>query len=63
VAHLWQEDLETISAVEGSLVIVAPYWTDDDPHCCPSQKERAVYSLKAGKLEKINSTFTKIERK
>jgi hypothetical protein len=63
VGHLWQEDLESISVVDGSLVIVAPYWSEDDAHCCPSEKERAVFALKNGKLEKVSSTFTKIERK
>jgi hypothetical protein len=63
VAHFWQEDLESIAVVDGSLVIVAPYWTDTNAHCCPSKKETAVFSLKAGKLMKVSSTFTKIKRK
>jgi hypothetical protein len=63
IAHIWQEGLESIAVVDGSLVIVAPYWTDNDAHCCPSQKEKAVFVLKAGKLEKVGSTLTMIERK
>jgi hypothetical protein len=35
---------------DGALIIVAPYWDSDVPHCCPKYIETTAYRMKNSKL-------------
>jgi hypothetical protein len=47
-------------AVSGSSVIVhAPYWLSDDPHCCPTYDARYTIRESGGRLKVVALTLTR----
>lgn len=40
-----------------SLIVMAPYWKDDDGHCCPSLDETATYAWRGTKFSRISQKF------
>lgn len=41
-----------------SLVIYAPFWRDDDAHCCPSSRETSTYGWRKGNFKRISRKLT-----
>jgi len=40
-----------------SLIVEAPFWKDNDAHCCPSLAETATYSWRNNKFVRVSQKF------
>jgi hypothetical protein len=57
VFHDSREKPQEARIVDGSIVLTAPHWRPDDPGCCPSATETAVYAWRDGRILRISRTL------
>lgn len=60
IFHEWRETPKPIRVVGRSLTIVAPFWTANDAHCCPSKLETSVYGWRRTEIVRISRKLTPV---
>lgn len=59
IFHEWRETPKPIKVVGRLLTIVAPFWTENDAHCCASKLETSVYGWRGNGIVRISRRLTR----